>query len=86
MASSATFAHMALAAAREAQLADLPKITNMELHRPWVLSEADRSTVQVSLSSDQNGKHVFQVHSRSRDTARQDRAWVLHASATLAPR
>jgi acyl transferase domain-containing protein len=82
--SSATFVHLALAAAKEVLTDDCPTISGLELHRPLVFSDAEPSVVQVSVSPNEVGNHVFHVHSRLGDSPRADPEWVLHATARLA--
>ena len=79
--SAATFTRLALAAAKETFGSDTATVANLELVHPLLVSHHQRSVVQISVSSDELGHWVLQVHSRS---AAPSRDWVLHATARLA--
>jgi hypothetical protein len=82
--STATLTRWALEAAKQVLKAELPAITSLQVHRPLAFAANARCVVQVSVSPDELGHHVFHVHSRPGNSAASDLQWVLHASAKIA--
>ena len=82
--SSAGFAGIALAAAKEVFRDDQTSIADLEVHQPLILSERQHSVLQVSVNGDSAGSRTLHVHSRARDDAQSNSKWVLHATAKLA--
>ncbi|MFZ5894823.1 MAG: type I polyketide synthase [Myxococcota bacterium] len=82
--SSATFAGLALAAAKELFSDGFASVADLQLHQPLVLSERQRAVLQVSVGAEAGGGRSFHVHSRAADVAESSSKWVLHATAKLA--
>jgi len=82
--SSATFARLALAAAKEVFGDELPMVANLELHQPLLCLDNQRAVLQVSVGPDAAGARALHVHSRPAGAVEQNSKWVLHATAQLA--
>lgn len=78
---SAGFASLAFAAAKEVFRDDTTAIADLELHQPLILSERQRSVIQISVEAEAAETRRLCVHSRPRDVAEANAKWVLHATA-----
>lgn len=78
---SAGFASLALAAAKEVFRDETTAIADLELHQPLILSDRQRSVLQVSVNREAADARTLYVHSRPRDAAEANGKWVLHATA-----
>ena len=79
--SGTAFVEMALTAGRHT---DSPRIEDLTLETPLILSGPDAVVVQVTVAApDRNGRRTVEVFARAgKDT---EGAWTRHASGTLAP-
>ncbi|MEM1252988.1 MAG: SDR family NAD(P)-dependent oxidoreductase [Cyanobacteria bacterium P01_H01_bin.21] len=79
-----TYVEMALAAANTALgVSKDYRLSDLELHTPFVLPEDHPCPVQVVLVEQPNGLSTFQVYSRANNSQPAHQSWILHASANI---